>query len=197
MRRYQKVNNINELKMLLLSMMLGVFSFIVMQISIPIIPGASFLKLDCSDIIIMVSFFVFNPIVGSTVAIVRGILCLIIGGFNLIALLGQIAALVASLCYIFPIYFWSKNKMYMLKYKIIGILLGTCGLTISMSIINYYVLLPLYMQLVNFKINDLMAYILFLIAPFNLIKGIINGILFLILSNKIIPTLQKFIEKNC
>lgn len=51
------------------------------------------------------------------------------------------------------------------------------------------------MQLVNFRINDLMAYILFLIAPFNLIKGIINGILFLILSNKIIPTLQKFIEK--
>ena len=176
MKRYQKVNNINELKILLLSMMLGVFSFIVMQISIPIIPGASFLKLDCSDIIIMVSFFVFNPIVGSTVAIVRGILCLIIGGFNLIALLGQIAALVASLCYIFPIYCWSKNKMYMLKHKIIGILLGTCGLTISMSI---------------------MAYILFLIAPFNLIKGIINGILFLILSNKIIPTLQKFIEKNC
>lgn len=177
--------------------MIGAISFLIMKISIPILPGADYLKVDISDSLVALSTLVFGPFGGSMIAVIKTFLNLAISGFNPISAVGNIAALLASLAYILPFYFISKKKPQKVSYQILGLVVGTVCLTIVMSVANYFFLMPMYITMMGFKINStLLNYVLVTIVPFNLIKGLINSIIVILLAKACLPTLDRFVKKH-
>ena len=86
----------------------------------------------------------------------------------------------------------------------IGLAVGTIFMTILGCFVNAYVLLPTYaaaFQLpidalvsmgtaVNAKITDLFTFVMFAVAPFNLLKGVMDGIIVMAIYKKISPILK-------
>lgn len=72
-----------------------------------------------------------------------------------------------------------------LKGVLIGFVLGTISMTIIGSLVNYFVMLPLYGQLmgldaiiglgsaINPQVHDLFTFVIWMIAPFNVLKAVI------------------------
>lgn len=177
--------------------MIGALAFLIMKFEIPIIPGFDYLKMDFSDALVALSTLVFGPVGGIMIAFFKSVLSLIISGFNLMSLVGQIAAFLASLAYILPFYFISKKHQNKAGFEILGLIVGTICLTIVMTVANYFVLTPLYIEFAGFKLSgNLLTYIVSAIIPFNLIKGCINGIVVFALGKTVLPVFQKFVAKN-
>lgn len=177
--------------------MIGALAFIIMKFEIPIIPGFDYLKMDFSDALVALSTLVFGPIGGIMIALFKNLLSLVISGFNILSLVGQIAAFIASLAYILPFYYIRKKNENKISAQILGIAVGTISLTLVMSLANYFVLTPLYIQFAGFKLtSNLLTYIVAAIVPFNLIKGIVNGVLVIVLGKTLLPPLQKFVDRH-
>ncbi len=177
--------------------MIGALAFLIMKFEVPIIPGFDYLKMDFSDSLVALSTLVFGPLGGTMIALFKSLLSLFISGFNPISMVGQLAAFLASLAYILPFYYISKKHEDKVRYQVLGLVVGTIALTIVMSLANYFVLTPMYISLMGFKLNSsLLTYIVSAIVPFNLIKGLINSIVVLILAETLLPVLEKFVKRN-
>ena len=65
------------------------------------------------------------------------------------------------------------------------ILFETVVLTLVMSVLNYFVITPLYINLTGFKLSfSLLDSVLYTVTPFNIIKGLFIGIVFVIVYNR-------------
>ncbi|WP_240610509.1 ECF transporter S component, partial [Mammaliicoccus stepanovicii] len=100
--------------------------------------------------------------------------------------IGNTANFLASICLIIPTYYLyqlKKSKTFM-SY---GLIIGTIMMTILMSILNYFVLLPLYGQIMNLAdlAHNLKAIVSAGIIPFNLIKGIIISVIYVLIFDKL------------
>ena len=177
--------------------MLGALSFLIMKIEIPILPGFDYLKIDFSDGIVALSTLVFGPFGGSMIAVIKTLCNLVLSGFNPISAVGNVAALLASLAYILPFYYISKKHPQKVSYQIAGLAVGTICLTLVMSLANYFVLMPMYITMMGFKLNStLLKYILTVIVPFNLIKGVINSVIVVLLAKACLPAINRFVKKH-
>ncbi|WAW15878.1 ECF transporter S component [Peptostreptococcus equinus] len=154
------------------------------EMPIPIFP--SFLKIDISDIPALVAGLALGPIAGFMVEFIKNLLHLITstqtGGVGELAnvIVGGSFVVTSSMIY-------RKNRD--AKSYIKAFLAATIVMTLVGSIVNYFFLLPFYGQLmgmdaiigmgkaVNPKVNDLLSFVLWFIAPFNLLKGLILSIL--------------------
>lgn len=166
--------------------LLSAISFILMFIEMPIPIFPSFLKIDISDIPALVAGLTLGPIAGVFVEFVKNILHLITststGGVGELAnvIVGGSFVLTASVIY-------RKNKTKASLFK--GFALATIVMALVGSIVNYFFLLPFYGQLmgmdaiigmgkaVNPKVTDLLSFVLWFIAPFNILKGCVLSIL--------------------
>ena len=131
--------------------MIGAIAFIVMKFEFPIMPGVAFLKMDFSDVIVVISSFVFGPAGGAAVAFIKGFVSLLFSGFALPSLVGQLAAFLASMAFALPFYYIAGSvkdedrksaKGYLLP--VLGLAVGTLCLTAVMSLSNWFLLTPVY-----------------------------------------------------
>ncbi|NVY95754.1 ECF transporter S component [Lactobacillus sp. DCY120] len=161
---------------------LAALATLVMLVAVPLLPGFTFLKLDLSDIVVLLAFFAYGPAVGVLVAFCKVLLAWLLTGLSLGGLVGNFAALISTLSFCGPIYWlWNKDRWHGQ-----ALVTGIISLTIMMALANYYFLLPVYMQVMGWQINmSLSHYLMWGVVPFNLIKGAINSSLFLILWQRI------------
>lgn len=131
--------------------MIGAIAFVVMKFEFPIMPGVSFLKMDFSDVIVVITTFIFGIGGGVAVAAVKCLLSLIFAGFALPSLVGELAAFLASMAFALPFYFLAGSvkeedrkslKGYLLP--ALGLLLGVLSLTLVMALTNQFLLTPVY-----------------------------------------------------
>ncbi|MCD5453053.1 ECF transporter S component [Lactobacillus delbrueckii] len=131
--------------------MIGAIAFVVMKFEFPIMPGVSFLKMDFSDVIVVIITFIFGIGGGVAVAAIKCLLSLIFAGFALPSLVGELAALLASMAFALPFYFLAGSvkeedrkslKGYLLP--ALGLLLGVLSLTVVMALTNQFLLTPVY-----------------------------------------------------
>ena len=85
--------------------MIGAIAFVVMKFEFPVMPGVSFLKMDFSDVIVVITTFIFGIGGGVAVAAIKCRLSLIFAGFALPSLVGELAAFLASMAFALPFYF--------------------------------------------------------------------------------------------
>lgn len=176
---------------------LGAMAFILMQFEFPIIPALPYLKMDLSDVIVTLSAFIVGPVGAVCIALVKAGLDFFIKGANLMTLVGDVAAFSASISFALPVYYVLKDRVFDKKIvrKILGFIAGTLVLTLVLSVLNYFVITPMYITLAGFKLSmSLMNYILYAVVPFNLVKGLILSIVSGLLFVSVLPVLKKYVD---
>ncbi|MEQ7177983.1 ECF transporter S component [Enterococcus thailandicus] len=190
------MKNTRVQKMVMVAMFAAI-GLVLQFIAFPIMPAFSFLKIDFSDIPVLISMFLFGPVAGVATAFLRSLLHLVTTGFSPDNLVGDVASFLATTIFTLPIfYFFKQNKKHANRNKILGVVTGTLAMTIFMSIANYFVITPLYLMFFGLNANQMLGmplvnYVLIGIVPFNLIKGFIVSAAFLVLHAKLLPWLSR------
>lgn len=182
----------NTRKMVLVAM-LGAVSTVLMllEFNVPLVPP--FIKMDFSELPIILGGFIMGPLAGSAIVLIKILLNLVFNGTTTM-FVGEAMNLLLSLCYMLPsvlIYRCKKTK----KWAAISMALGTVIVSIAGVLMNYFVMFPLYAwaykmpmdsiismgSAVNPAVDSLFTMMLFSILPFNLFKyGLVSLITFLV-----------------
>ncbi len=178
----------NKTKKMVGISLFGALAFVLMFIAFPVIPAFSYLKIDFSDLPILLSFFLYGPAGGIISALIRSILHYLQTGGDMGYPIGDAASFLATLSYTLPVYYLLQKA----KTKagvILSLLAGTIVLTVVLSVANWYVFTPLYMNLLNFQMGPIKELVLAGILPFNIIKGLVISAVILLVMPKLKPWL--------
>ncbi|MGO2084154.1 ECF transporter S component [Vagococcus sp.] len=177
-------------KMVVLSLLAGM-AFILLKLEFFVLPTFPWLKVDFSDIPILIGTFIYGPLAGIIIAFVRSLLNIIISGANLGSLVGNIAGFLASSLYLLPIYYFlkkEKNRWNLVK----GTVAGTLLMTAFMALANYFVITPLYLFVLKLDFGiSIQQMVVYGVIPFNLIKGALVSVVFALTFKSLIPVLKK------
>ncbi|MCW3777368.1 ECF transporter S component [Levilactobacillus namurensis] len=167
-------------------------AYVLMFISLPIIPIVPYMKLDLSDLVVLLGMSVFGPGGAILIAAVKELLYFVSTGMDIVNLIGVLTAFIADLAYMLPISAVLRAHPNQLRRQVWAVLAGTLSLTAVLSLANWGVITPLYLKVwgmsLGLPVNQL---ILLGVIPFNLIKGIVLGILFILLHRRMQPWLAK------
>lgn len=183
--------------------MLGAIAVVLMLFEIPLPFAPSFYEIDLSEVPVLIGCFAMGPGAGALVELVKIVLNLVINGTDT-AGVGEIANFLIGCALCVPagmIYRRRKTK----KDAVIGMAAGTVFMTIIGCFINAYILLPTYAKAfqlpidalvemgsaVNANITDLFTFVIFAVAPFNFLKGVLVSVIVLLIYKKISPIIKK------
>lgn len=184
----------NKVQKMVIIAMLAAIATVLQFFDFPIIPAFSFLKIDFSDIPIMISMFIFGPLAGVLTAFIRSTLHLVMTGLSPQNIVGDIASFLATCVFTLPMYYFFNRGSEKRSNKILGVTTSIFALTIFMSVANYFVITPIYLNLYGVNADQFLGmslarYISIGIIPFNLIKGSVVSGVFLVLHAKLLPWL--------
>lgn len=151
-------------------------------IEFPLLPGVTWLKFDASNMPAMVAGFAYGP--GGGVAV--GIVTAILHGLLMADFSGAIMNIIVVIFYILPAALIYKYK-HTFAGAIIALIVGTL-LAVVGAIIGNLIITPSWLGV---PLDAVIAMIVPVLIPFNLIKGALNSVLTLIIyksiSNLITP----------
>lgn len=151
-------------------------------IEFPLLPGATWLKFDASNMPAMVAGFAYGPAGGVAVGIVTAI----IHGLLMADFTGALMNILVVTCFVLPAaLIYKKKRTY--KFAIIGLVFSIIAGVIG-SIIGNLLLTPSWLGV---PFDAVVALIIPVLIPFNLLKGLLNSVITLIvyksISNIITP----------
>ena len=184
---------------------IGVFSaisFVLMLIEFPLPFAPSFYKFDFSDIPALIGGFAAGPLVGVMIEFVKVALNILLQGTTS-GFVGEIANFVVVTAFILPatmIYRFKKTR----NVALISCLVGTICIAIVGSLLNAFFLLPAYAIMfgsgvdafigmgaaINPAISNLTTFCLFAVAPFNLLKGVVDSVVTFLVYKQLSPILK-------
>lgn len=182
--------------------MLAAVAAVLMLFEFPLWFAPSFYQLDFSEVAVLIGAFSMGPAAGVVIEALKILLNFLING-TITAGVGELANFIIGCGLIVPaalIYKRHKTK----KNAMLGMAVGTVAMTVVGSLINYFVLLPVYSAAlplpmdaligmgtkINPAIDGLWTFVLFAVAPFNLLKGVLVSLLTLLLYKHISPLLK-------
>lgn len=160
----------------------------LLEFPLPFI-APSFYEIDLSEIPVLIGSFIMGPVAGVIIEAVKILLMLLIRGTDT-AYVGELANFIIGCCFIVPAsVIYKKNKTK--KCAIIGIATGTLLMAMAGVIINYTVLIPFYVKAfgmpldlildmgakINPLISNKLSFVLICVAPFNIVKGIVDSLI--------------------
>lgn len=184
---------------------IGVFSavaFVLMLIEFPLPFAPEFYKFDFSDIPALIGGFAAGPLVAVMIEFVKLLLKMVFRGTNS-AFVGEIANFVVGAAFVLPatiIYRFKKTRISALM----SCLCGALCITVAGVLLNAYFLLPAYAGMygmdiqtligygteINPSINNLFTFCLLAVAPFNLLKGVVDSLVTFLVYKKLSPILK-------
>lgn len=169
-------------KQKVLAAFLGTIATLLMlfEITVPFIP--TFVKLDFSEIPVLIAGFAFGPVFAVYTAGIKIVLNILLNGTNT-AGVGELVNFIGSVSFAIPaawIYYRSKTK----KTALFGMVVGTLVATAVLLTANYTIMFPLYAQLMGFSLEQIVAtsaavnpaihsigdVMLYALLPFNILK---------------------------
>ena len=167
----------NKTRRLTVIALLAAISFVLMVFpQFPLIPGATFLKIDFSFVPVLIGALMLDLKSGYAILILRSVLKVLLNNSGVNDYIGLPMNIVAMGVLLTVIMLMVGHRELTVKRFIAGSILGTVGLTLAMVILNYVYAVPLYAMFANFDIKatiGLGTYLLWMVIPFNLIEGII------------------------
>lgn len=150
---------------------LSALAAIIMFFEFPVLIWLPFLKVDLSDIVTVIGSLIYGPVGGVLIAFVKTLCHWIITGQGVAGLIGDFSNFVGAVSLLLPFtYFWKKDK------KVMAVVSGTVVMTVVMSLLNLFVVMPLYMNVVGMQLNmGLPQYVATGVIPFNIIKALLNS----------------------
>ncbi|MFC0523924.1 ECF transporter S component [Pontibacillus salicampi] len=171
------------LKLITLSLM-STISVLLMLLDFPLPFIPAFLKVDFSDIPALFAALLFSPVAGIVVEGIKNLLHFALGSGDPI---GAFANFFAGLLFILPVSVL-YHRYNSVKSMVSGLVTGTVIMAIGMSFLNYFIVLPAYSWLMGFELEgSKLVYITAGIIPFNVVKGLMIGLLFVPLFMKLKP----------
>lgn len=172
--------------------LLGAISMVLMLLNFPLPFLPPYLKIDFSEIPVLIAALLFSPLAGVAVEAIKNLLYLIFTGAG--DPVGVVANFLAGMLFVMPVaYFYHKFKAGK-KTLVSGLATGTVAMAVGMGVLNYFVVLPLYSIFLGSPVMSADAKWIAVIAgilPFNLLKGIIIAIVFIPLFAKLKPWFAK------
>ncbi|MBE1554087.1 ECF transporter S component [Sporosarcina limicola] len=172
-----------RLRKMILVAILGSIGTILMQFNFPLPVLPDFLKIDFGEVPAVLAVMTMGPVAGILVELIKNVMHWFMSGSPTGIPVGEIANFVTGLLFIMPIYF-IFNKFRTSKGLTMGLVAGTIAMAIGMSVLNYFVFLPMYMYFLNFPTmsSDVMyGLVVKGILPFNMFKGIMLMVITILL----------------
>jgi len=166
-----------------------------------------FYKFDFSDLPAIIGSFALGPVAGVSIEALKNLLKILFVGSKT-NYIGELANFGVGVCYVLPaslLYYYRKTK----KRAVAGLALSTVICVTVGSLLNAFVLLPAYSKLygapmeyfigkgteVHGIIKDLQTFILFAVAPFNLLKYGVISLITILIYKRISRVLKNPLEK--
>lgn len=182
--------------------MLGAIAVVLMLFEVPLPFAPTFYKIDLSEVPVLIGSFAMGPMAGAFIELVKILLNFLINGTDT-AGVGELANYFIGISMCVPaalVY----QKLHSKKGAIIGSAVGTVTMTILGCFINAYIMLPAYASAfqmpldkliamgaaLNGNITNLFTFVVFAVAPFNLVKGVAVSVIVLLVYKKIRPILK-------
>ena len=173
--------------------MLSAIAVVLMMFDIPLPFAPTFYKIDLSEVPVLVGCFAMGPMAGVLVELVKILLNFVMTGTST-AGVGEIANFILPAAWIYKAKHSRKSAM-------IGMAAGTLLMIVIGCFVNGFVLLPTYAKAfgmpidalvgmgtaVNSHITSLSTFVMFAVAPFNLVKGIVVSLVVFLIYKKISP----------
>ena len=175
---------------------------VLMFLEFPLWFAPGFYEMDLSEIPVLVGAFAYGPIAGLVIEAVKILVKTAITGTITMGV-GELANFLVGAAFIIPatcIYYRHKTR----KTAIIGLVVGVFSMVIIGSLLNAFVLLPAYAyflstpevtytvdsfvylgSVVNPLVKNLWTFILFAVAPFNLVKGVLDSVVVILIYKRI------------
>lgn len=196
----------NATKRLVLTAVLGAISGILMILEFPMPFIPPFVKMDFSELPVILGGFIMGPVSGALVSLIKILINFALRGTATFGV-GELANFLYSIGYMLPaviIYHRLKTK----KGAVISLITGTIITSIIAVIFNAFVTFPLYGSLMNLSINDIVkmcasvnplvknpiSLMLFSILPFNIFKYGVTSIITFLLYKKLSVAVKDLIN---
>lgn len=167
------MRKINFGKKMVVAALLGAMAYLLMYIAFPIIPVVPYMTLDFSGIPILLAFLIFDQKSGYIALLVKEILHLTLTGLSIVKIIGVTADALALIVLAELFFYVAKDGT---EHLVRAIIISTLGMTIIMTLANYFFITPAYMKLLGMKLTIPLAKLMIIgVVPFNIIKGIILG----------------------
>ena len=157
--------------------------YILMFISIPLpMLFPDFLKIDISDLPVLLGGIALGPVAGVIIAFLKNLLQFVTG-MSTTGGVGEFANFLIGGSFVFTVsYIYSKKRK--VSGVIIGLISGMVVMTLVGCIANYFIILPFYATIgwsidavvamgsaINPVIDSKMSFVIWMIAPFNILKS--------------------------
>ncbi len=200
-KQEQKETKSRKLYYLTKIALLGAIAGIAMMFEFPLPFMPTFLKMDASEIPVLLGTFALGPIAGILISLLKNLIHL---PYTHTMCVGEFANFLVGISFVIPagmIYKWQKTK----KSALISLGVGTISMAIIAGFLNYFLLLPFYQFVLNWPLDtiielgqkanpsivDLKTMIILGVVPFNIIKGIITSIITFLIYKKTSVILNK------
>lgn len=182
--------------------MLSGIAVVLMLFEVPLPFAPSFYEIDFSEVPVMIGCFVMGPLAGAVIELIKILLNLVVNG-TITAGVGEAANFVIGCALCVPAGLIYK-KNHTRTGALIGMAVGTLVMTVLGCFINAFILLPAYgaafgMPIdalvemgtaVNAHITSLSTFVIFAVAPFNLLKGVLVSLIVFLIYKKIRPVFK-------
>ena len=169
--------------------MFSAFAGALMLLEVPLFFAPSFYKMDLSELPVLMCSFYLGPVAGVTTEFLKVVIKLLLKGTST-AFVGDFANFAVGCVLVIPasmLYHAKKSK----RTAVLGMALGTLCMTVFGSAFNAVYLIPKFAQLfgmpvdvivgmgtaINPKIVSVSTLALYAVAPFNLLKGVLDSVL--------------------
>lgn len=166
--------------------MLSSIGFVLMLLNFPIPPFPKFLMVDFSDIPALIAALIFGPAAGILVELFKNILDYVLTSSETGIPVGHLSNFMAGVLFVVPTYY-IYEKLKTKKGMTFALIAGTFSMAIVMSILNYFIILPMYTLFMGFPAmsgEETRQMIVAGILPFNIVKGILMSIVFMLLFSR-------------
>jgi len=182
---------------------LSAVATVLMLFDFPLWFAPNFYKLDFSEVPVLLGTFALGPAAGVAIEFVKILINFVLNGTDTGGI-GELANFAVGCSFVIPAgYIYKHRKSF--SSAIIAMLAGTVTLAVVGSMMNYFVLLPVYSKIygapiqvfidmahvINPAISDLKTFVLYAVVPFNIFKGIVISSITLLVYKKISPVLHR------
>ena len=191
------MNNMNKIKKIVIISMFSSVAAILMIFDFPIPIAPSFMKIDLSEVPIMIIAYMLGPISGIISVFLKIIIKLILKTTSTY-FVGEIANFISAVSFIVPSsLLYKKNKN--IKIAIISLIFGIFISSVVSTFFNAFILFPFYInnmgygyetlinmyKNINPNLDSMLKIMLLSVFPFNIIKYTIVSIIIFFIYKKI------------
>ena len=167
------------------------------------IPIVAFYKLDFSTLPALLGAFAMGPVPSLIILILKDVIHVLIKGLGSTMGIGDLADLIMSAAFVLPaalMYQRSRTR----KSAVTGMITGTAVMVVAGVLVNWLLLIPIYMTAYHMDMNKIIGMatealpfvdtewklLLFVTAPFNLLKGVVISLITFLIYKPLSPVLK-------